>query len=35
MLAVLSARSTEDATVDEALVAEAARVIARTVAPGE
>ncbi|OKJ84420.1 beta-lactamase [Streptomyces sp. CB01883] len=35
VLAVLSARSTEDATVDEALVAEAARVIARTVAPGE
>ncbi|MFF8861221.1 class A beta-lactamase [Streptomyces sp. NPDC015139] len=35
VLAVLSTRSTEDATVDEALVAEAARVIARTVAPGE
>ncbi|MFF9151539.1 class A beta-lactamase [Streptomyces sp. NPDC014846] len=35
VLAVLSARSAEDATVDEALVAEAARVIARTVAPGE
>ncbi|MER6454230.1 class A beta-lactamase [Streptomyces sp900105245] len=35
VLAVLSARSTEDATVDEALVAEAACVIARAVAPGE
>jgi beta-lactamase class A len=35
VLAVLSTKSAPDAPVDEALVAEAARIAARTVAPGE
>ncbi|MFG2356243.1 class A beta-lactamase [Streptomyces sp. NPDC048521] len=35
VLAVLSTKNTQDAPVDEALVAEAARVVARTLAPGE
>jgi beta-lactamase class A len=35
VLAVLSSRSTPDAPVDEALIADAAAVVARTLAPGE
>ncbi|MFG2603539.1 class A beta-lactamase [Streptomyces sp. NPDC048514] len=35
VLAVLSTKSVQDAAVDDALVAEAARIMARTVAPGE
>jgi len=35
VLAVLSAKDEKDAPVDEALIREAARIVARTVAPGE
>ncbi|MFI1364841.1 class A beta-lactamase [Streptomyces griseochromogenes] len=35
LLAVLSAKAAKDATVDDALIAETARVLARTLAPGE
>lgn len=35
VLAVLSSRATPDATVDDALIADTARVLARTLAPGE
>ena len=35
LLAVLSSKEAKDAPVDEALIAEAARVLARTLAPGE
>ncbi len=35
MLAVLSSKSTPDAPVDQALIADAAAVVARTLAPGE
>ncbi|GHI03897.1 hypothetical protein Scel_22180 [Streptomyces cellostaticus] len=35
LLAVLSTRPAKDAPVDDALIAEAARVLARTLAPGE
>ncbi|MEU7423406.1 class A beta-lactamase [Streptomyces sp. NPDC040750] len=35
VLAVLSTKSAQDAPVDDALVAEAARIVARTLAPGE
>ncbi|MFE3648722.1 class A beta-lactamase [Streptomyces sp. NPDC059122] len=35
VLAVLSSKDTKDAPVDNALIAEAARILARTLAPGE
>ncbi|MEU5539975.1 class A beta-lactamase [Streptomyces sp. NPDC020362] len=35
LLAVLSSKAAKDAPVDDALIAEAARVLARTLAPGE
>lgn len=35
LLSVLSAKSVQDAPADDALVAEAARILARTLAPGE
>ncbi|SHM72105.1 class A beta-lactamase [Streptomyces yunnanensis] len=35
VLAVLSTKSAKDAPVDEALIADAARIVARTLAPGE